>query len=359
MHAHTRVSCLDKPISAPLFLTEEDYFEHTHTHSWVRARRAALVHTALYGLFYLKHRHVLYALRVFHRLSSYFIHSFWINTNRVDECIGVGTNACLCVTFSWTQPKLFLANLSYRSRARTMKSWLFPTRFKMLHALFALALELSMFLYLYLFYSLSLFLFPIVRCTHSQAGRKSTHTFSLNTLNLNSLLIRRYVTSLTLPSSPSFPFCAHTLASCAHPSLHPLPPCFLPSPFIFTRSSSLSLSFLPFSPFFFPLGTCPFRGTREHSAAPLKLCLIWKLIKSVFLPVFPLLFSSQACLCGWETAVTLSQMNLPYVPCGSSWNTDKLVRVLHFYTSRRPQASGGRRRQTPCSSEWQHLIKLN
>lgn len=156
------------------------------------------------------------ALRVFHRLSSYFIHSFWINTNRMDECIDVGTNACLCVTFYWTQPKLFLSNLSYRSRVYTVKSWLFPTRFKMLHAP-SLSLPNSLFFSPYISFIPSLPFSPTVRCTHSQAGRKSTHIFSLNTLNLNLLLIRRYVTSLTLPSSPSFTppiLCTHP-----HPSI--------------------------------------------------------------------------------------------------------------------------------------------
>lgn len=71
---------------------------------------------------------------------------------------------------------------------------------------------------------------------HSQAGRKSTHTFSLNTLNLNSLLIRRYVTSLTLlPSPPGSPPIGRTpFHSRLRPSLSTLPP------FIFTHSSSLS-----------------------------------------------------------------------------------------------------------------------
>lgn len=68
------------------------------------------------------------------------------------------------------------------------------------------------------------------------AGRKSTHTFSLNTLNLNSLLIRRYVTSLTLPPSLSGspPIGRTPFHSRLRPSLSTLPP------FIFTHSSSLS-----------------------------------------------------------------------------------------------------------------------
>lgn len=111
--------------------------------------------------------------------------------------------------------------------------------------------SLTMFPSLYLFYSLSGFLPHCELHTRSQAGRKSTRTFSLNTHNLNSLLIRRYVTSLTLPSSPSFSppiLCSHPRL--LHSSLSPNPPyMFLPSPFIFTCSSSLSLSFLPFSLF--------------------------------------------------------------------------------------------------------------
>lgn len=73
------------------------------------------------------------------------------------------------------------------------------------------------------------------------------------------------------------------------------------SPFKFTHSS---LSSPPLSPLS-PSGACPFTGTFEHSTAPWKQCLIWKLIKSVFLCVLLLLFSSQAWLSGWETAVTL------------------------------------------------------
>ncbi len=144
-----------------------------------------------------------------------------------------------------------------------MKSWLFPTHFKNVARSFTLALSLC-----YISFILSLPFFS--NCdthTHSQAGRKSTHTFSLNTLNLNSLLIRRYVTSLTLPSSPSLSPPSLCLASCVHPSLQSLPSCFLPSQFIFTHSSSLYLFFLSPS---IPLGACPFRGTCEHSTAPLK-----------------------------------------------------------------------------------------
>lgn len=82
MHAHTHVSCLEKPISTPLFLTEEDIFEHACT----RIHTAGHVHAALHlYMMYCSHssrallpkaQTCMNALRVFHRLSSYFIHSF-------------------------------------------------------------------------------------------------------------------------------------------------------------------------------------------------------------------------------------------------------------------------------------------
>lgn len=54
------------------------------------------------------------ALRVFHQPPLYFIHGFWINTNRVDECIVVGTN--VFVHYILPNPaKLFLVNLSFKS----------------------------------------------------------------------------------------------------------------------------------------------------------------------------------------------------------------------------------------------------
>lgn len=47
-HVHTHIPFLEKTISTPLILTEEDNFgTHTHTHSWVHAHRASLVHTVL------------------------------------------------------------------------------------------------------------------------------------------------------------------------------------------------------------------------------------------------------------------------------------------------------------------------
>lgn len=118
---------------------------------------------------------------------------------------------------------------------------------------------------------LSSFLSPPVsthRETHTLTCRKeATHTFSLNTLNLNSLLIRRYVTSLTLPSSPSSSppiLCTHPCL--AHSSLSPttLHVSFFPHLYLLMALRSLYLLF------FFPLGACPFRGTCEHSTAPLK-----------------------------------------------------------------------------------------
>lgn len=129
-------------------------------------------------------------------------------------------------------------------------------------------------------HSLYLLILPLLYSANCEmrtlTGRKEdSHTFSLNTLNLNSLLIRRYVTSLTLPSSPSFspPIpCAHPRL--VHSSVSPSAlrvsflPSFLPRLYLLVSLHFLYL-FFP-SPFFSPLGACPFRGTCEHSTAPLK-----------------------------------------------------------------------------------------
>lgn len=274
----------------------------------------------------------------------------------MDECIDVGTNACVLLYFTEPSQSYFWQTcLIVQECARwSLGYFLHASKCCILPCCRSSTHCISLPITLLFGLSLSLPVSPFH--THTQAERKSTHTFSLNTLNLNSLLIRRYVTSLTLPSSPSF----SPPILCTHPCLlrSSLPLCFFPSPFIFTRSSSLALSFLPFTRFFLSV-PAPSEEPVSTQQPRWKQCLIWKLIKSVFLPVFLLLFSSQACLSGWETAVTLSQMNLPYVPCGSSWNTVKLVCVLHFYTSCGPQASGDRRRLTPCNSEWQHLIIRN
>lgn len=139
----------------------------------------------------------------------------------------------------------------------------------------------------------------------------------------------------------------------AHLSI-PLSTCSLTLsfPFICTHSSLLSLSCLLFL-------SLPLQRNLCALNSPIENCLIWKLIKSVFICELMFLFSSQARLSGWETAVTLSQMNFlcmsHVVP---NWNTDKLRHVLHFYTSCSPPASCDRR-LTPCNSDWQHLIEPN
>ena len=209
--------------------------------------------------------------------------------------------------FTWAQPKLFLTNL------KSVHTEVLAISYMLQNVACSLTCSLTHCFSLYIPFIVSLYFSPTVRCTHSQAGKGSTHTFSLNTLNLNSLLISRYVTSLTSPSSPSF---SPTIAS-THPCfsafipLSSRPPCFLPSPFVLTHCSSFSLSSLPFpSPSFLSV-PAPSEEPVSTQQPHWKQCLIWKLIKSVFLPVFLLLFSSQACLSGWETAVTLSQMNLP------------------------------------------------
>lgn len=138
------------------------------------------------------------------------------------------------------------------------------------------------------------FILSLSLCTHSQAGRKSTHTFSLNTLNLNSLLIRRYVTSLTLPSSPSFS--VHTPSPAEFNPLSKNPPfrvSFLPHLYLLTALHSLYLFF----PFFFRLSVpAPSEEPASTQQPHWKQCLIWKLIKSVFLPRVPapLLLSSMS-----------------------------------------------------------------
>lgn len=172
-------------------------------------------------------------------LALVIFYSFWINTNRVDECIGVGTNACLCVTSLWTQPNLFLANLSFLSRVCRMMSWLHISG--MLHA------PWSVFVSSYICYSLPPFL---SHCEiHMLTSREEeTCALSPNTLNLNSLLIKRYVTSLTLPSSPPF----SSRFTCTH--LHLLYLSISPTTLtasvllrLFSLIALHSLSFLPFS----------------------------------------------------------------------------------------------------------------
>ena len=159
----------------------------------------------------------------------------------------VGTNACLCVTFLLDPAKVIFGKpvLSLESVhdevlaiSYTLQKCCVLSRPRSLNCpspyiSFILSLSLSLH-------------------AHSQAGRKSTHTFSLNTLNLNSLLIRRYVTSLTLPSSPSFS--VHTPSPAEfNPLSKPALSCFLPSPFfIYSRLSTLFI----FSPLFLSASRC-------------------------------------------------------------------------------------------------------
>lgn len=128
-------SCFDKPISTPLFFCLKRTILKTHTQLSMYFLHFSIHCGNSWSAFLPKAQTCKNALRVFHRLSSYFINSLWINTNRVDKCIDVGTNACLCVTFYRTLPSYFWQTcLIILECARWSLGYLYSLQ-KLLHAL--------------------------------------------------------------------------------------------------------------------------------------------------------------------------------------------------------------------------------
>lgn len=120
-----------------------------------------------------------------------------------------------------------------------------------------------------------------------RSGQEAATRSPSKTLNLNSLLIERCATSLTLASSSSLPPPHHGRSLPSRLRL-----CFL--------RALLRLYLLLFG------------NPRALHGPAEKRRLIWKLINSACAP--PLPRSSRACLPAWRTAVTLSRGNLRRPP---------------------------------------------